>query len=131
LFTTSWAQTETLIQNGGKPVEGLEVEVDSNLNSRTPEYLDFKKRYKARFGQNPSFGATLGYEAAKVLALALEKTGGKAKGLRVSLVSIKNFKGLSETLSFDKYGDVMRPIYVGVIRDGKYVKIESSKLTGP
>jgi branched-chain amino acid transport system substrate-binding protein len=124
LFTTAWAQTETLVNNGGQAVEGLEIEFANALNDQTPDYLDFQTRYQARFGQDPSFGATLGYEAAKILAAALQKTGGKADGLAQALVGIKNFKGLTDTFSFDKYGDVIRPFYLGTIRDGKYAVIE-------
>jgi branched-chain amino acid transport system substrate-binding protein len=131
LFTTSWAQTETLINNGGQAVEGLEIELMGALDKQTPDYLDFVTRYQARFGQPPSFGAVLSYEAAEVLAAALQKTGGKADGLPQVLVGIKNFKGLSDVFSIDEYGDVVRPIHLGVIRDGKYVGIKSLKPTGP
>lgn len=124
LFTTSWAQTETLINNGGQAVEGLEVEIANTLNEQTPDYVDFKTRYRARFGQDPSFGATLGYEAAKVLAAALQQTDGNAEGLPQALMGIRNFKGLTDTFSIDRYGDVIRPYHLGAIHDGKYVDIE-------
>jgi branched-chain amino acid transport system substrate-binding protein len=131
LFATAWAQTETLINNGGQAVEGLEIEIANTLNEQAPNYLDFKTRYQARFGQAPSFGATAGYEAAKVLAAALQETGGKPDGLAQALLGIKNFKGLTDTFSFDRYGDVVRPFHLGVIRDGKYVDIEALEQTEP
>jgi branched-chain amino acid transport system substrate-binding protein len=131
LFTSAWAQTETLINNGGQAVEGLEIEIANALNDQSPDYLDFKTRYQARFGQAPSFGAASGYEAAKVLAAALQETGGKPDGLAQALLGIKNFKGLIDTFSFDRYGDVVRPFYLGTIRDGKYVDIEVFKPAEP
>jgi branched-chain amino acid transport system substrate-binding protein len=129
LFTTAWAQTETLIHNGGKAVERLEIEVTNTVNNQSPGYLDFKNRYQSRFGQAPSFGAVFSYEAFKVLATGLQKTGGKAQGLPQALVGIKNFKGLNDTFSFDQYGDVIRPFYMGTIRGGKYADVESFKPT--
>ncbi len=131
LFTTSWAQTETLINNGGKAVEGMEIELISAVSSKNPEYRDFTKRYEDKFGRSPSFGAVLGYEAAQVLAAALQKTGGKAEGLKPALLGIKKFRGLSDEFGFDKYGDAVRPIHLGVIRDGKYVSIGTAKPSGP
>jgi branched-chain amino acid transport system substrate-binding protein len=98
LFTSSWAQTETLVNNGGQAVEGLELEIASSVDNQIPDYLDFKTRYQARFGQVPSFGAVLGYEAAKVLASALKKAGGKAERLPQALAGIKNFKGVGRYL---------------------------------
>jgi branched-chain amino acid transport system substrate-binding protein len=131
LYASSWAQTETLINNGGQAVEGLEIELISAVSGQTPEYLDFKKQYQTRFGVTSSFGAILSYEAAGVLAVALEKTGGKADGLPKALAGIKDFKGLSDTFSLDKYGDAVRPIHLGVIRDRKYVGVDPLKPTAP
>jgi branched-chain amino acid transport system substrate-binding protein len=131
LFTSSWAQTQTLVNNGGRAVEGLELEIASTVNSQTKTYLDFTARYKARFGQAPSFGAVLGYEAARVLAAALSATGGRAQGLPQALAGIKDFKGLADTFSFDRYGDVVRPFYMGVIHDGKYVVVGTSESDEP
>jgi branched-chain amino acid transport system substrate-binding protein len=131
LFTTSWAQTETLITAGGQGVEGMEVELVNTLSNPTKEYLDFKKRYQDRYGQEPAFGASVSFEAVQVLAAALQMTAGKAEGLPLALVNIKGFKGLSDTISFDKYGDVVRPFYLGVIRDSKYVDLEPVKPVEP
>jgi branched-chain amino acid transport system substrate-binding protein len=123
LFTTSWAQTEALINDGGKAVEGMEVELAMSLSAPTPEFLDFVKHWKTRYGSSPGFGSAQGYEAVKVLEVALQNTNGKAEGLPEALVSIKKFKGLSEAFTIDKYGDVKRPQYFGVIRNGKYLDI--------
>jgi branched-chain amino acid transport system substrate-binding protein len=125
LFTTAWAQTETLASKGGRAVEGLELEIANQLNIQTPDYLDFKARYQERFGQAPSFGAASGYEAAGVLAAALKETGGKADGLVRALVGIKDFNGLTETFSMDRYGDAIRPFHLGAIQNGKFVYIKT------
>jgi branched-chain amino acid transport system substrate-binding protein len=125
LFTTAWAQTDTLINHGGRAVEGLELEITNAFTDQTSDFLDFKARYRSRFGQSPFFSAVLGYEAAQVLALALQKTGGRAEGLPAALVGIKDFKGLNDTFSIDRYGDAIRPFYMGVIREGKFVPIET------
>ena len=123
LFTSAWAQTETMIKNGGIAVEGIEFEQAYAMASQSPAFLDFRARYQERFGRTPSFGAALGYEAAAVLATALQKTRGKAAGLKEALLEIKDFQGLVDTFSFDKYGDVMRPFYLGAVRDGKFVDL--------
>lgn len=124
LFTTAWAQTETLIKNGGEAVEGMDLEQTYALNSQAPAFLDFKTRYQQRFGRAPSFAASLGYEAALVLACALKKSGGEAAGLRQALLDTRDFQGLVDTFSIDKYGDVVRPFYLGTIRGGAFVDYE-------
>lgn len=127
LFSSGWAQTETLIKSGGRAVEGIEIEQSYNLDSKSKAYSDFRKNYQKRFGQEPNYAAALGYEAAEVLIAALKKTGGKPDGLREELLKTSNFKGLVDTFSFNKYGDAVRPFYVGVIRNGKIVTIDEIK----
>jgi branched-chain amino acid transport system substrate-binding protein len=123
MFTSAWAQTETLIKNGGQAVEGMEFEQTYALNSQSPEFLEFKTNYQQRFGRAPSFGALLGYEAVLVLAHALKQSNGKAEGLKQALLDTREFSGLVDKFSFDKYGDVKRPFYLSAIRGGRFVDI--------
>jgi len=121
LFTSAWAQTETLINNGGKAVDGLKLEQSYALTSHTPSFTEFKSSYQARFGNTPSFGAAFGYEAALVLADALKKTAGKPDNLKKALLETRNFKGLMDDISLDQFGDVQRPFYLSAIENGKFV----------
>lgn len=130
MYSSAWAQTETLIKNGGQAVEGLKIEQAYAGSSRSPVFLDFQTRYQARFGQAPSFGAAFGYEAALVLAAGLEKTKGKTEGLRQALKEIRDFQGLMDTFSFDRFGDVERPFYLSAIRDGKFIILRKMTLNG-
>jgi branched-chain amino acid transport system substrate-binding protein len=127
LFSSGWAQTEILIKNGGQAVEGMELEQAYDMNSQTPALQEFKKRYQTRFGHPPSFGAALGYEAVRVLAAALQKTGGQAEGVKQALLEIRKFEFLADTFSFDKFGDVVRPYYFCIIREGKFATLKSLK----
>jgi branched-chain amino acid transport system substrate-binding protein len=127
LFTSAWAQTDTLIINGGKAVEGLMLEQSYVLANHSPKFLEFSLRYRARFGGNPSFGAAFGYEAASVLALALVKCQDNVKEIRQALLSIHDFPGVMGPFSFDRYGDVDRPFYLSSIRNGKFIVLK--KLT--
>jgi len=127
LFTSSWAPTENLIDNGGQAVEGVKFEQAYALTSQSKTLLNFKTRYKARFGNVPLFGATLSYDATMVLSAGLKKTSGKSEGLRQALLETRHFPGLMGSFSFDEFGDVERPYYLGTIRNEKFVTLE--KLT--
>lgn len=124
LFASPWAQTETLISNGGKAVEGMELEQAYDLNNQSTDFNSFKYRYKERFGNEPSFGAAYSYETTLVLTEALKKTHGHKEGLKQALLDIKDFKGLTDKLSIDKFGDVQRNAYLTTINNGKFVRIE-------
>lgn len=123
LFTSAWAQTATLIINGGPAVEGMELEQSFPMNSQDPAYLTFHEKYTAKYGNVPAFGAVYGYESVQVLAAALRTCHGSSIGLKDALLSIRGFPGLSDTISFDRYGDVQRPSYIGAVRNGTFVDI--------
>lgn len=121
LFTSAWAQTETLINHGGKAVDGMKLEQSFALSSQEPSFIEFKSNYQSRFGNTPSFGAAFGYEAAMILAEALKKTGGKPDNLKNALLETGNYKGLMDSFSIDRFGDVQRPFYLSAIENGKFV----------
>jgi branched-chain amino acid transport system substrate-binding protein len=124
LYAASWAQTETLISNGGQAVEGMEIEQAYDLTNKSQKFVDFKAEYKARFGNEASFGAAYSYEATMLLAEALKKANCDKDKLKKAMLEIKNFSGLMDNISIDKFGDVDRPYYISKISNGQFNKVE-------
>lgn len=121
LFASGWAHTETLIQNGGRAVEGMEIVLSHDDNSTSPLFLEFKARYEARFAHAPTFAAAFAYDAVLLLAEALERTSGDAAGLKEALTNIKGLPGLTSQMTLDEYGDMKRAQFLSVIQDGRFV----------
>jgi branched-chain amino acid transport system substrate-binding protein len=105
-------------------VEGIEFTVVHDANDQSPAFLDFQARYRARFGRAPTFASVASYEAVLVLAAALEKTDGQAKGLPQALAETRNFEGPMGTISMDKYGDAVRTNFLFTIQDGQFVTLD-------
>ena len=125
LFAAPWAQGENLLQIGGKAVEGMEIIIPFDINNPSPALRAFKTRYQARFAHPPVFTAMYGYETMQMLAIALEKTGGKATGLPQTLLELGDFEGLTGPIRLDEYGDALRPLYIQRIHAGKFETIET------
>ena len=70
----------------------------------------------------PSLFASKGYELAKVI-IELLKMGGETE-LKKNLLIKKEFKGLQDTIVFDKYGDVIRKFNTFKVVNGKFEIIE-------
>ena len=121
LFASAWSQTATLLQKGGQAIEGLRLEQSFRSDDRSPRFLAFSNQYRSRYGDEPSFGAAFGFEAAQVLIEALQRTGGKADGLKPSLLKTRNFQGLMDSFSMDPHGDVIRPFYLSEVRNHRFV----------
>jgi branched-chain amino acid transport system substrate-binding protein len=125
LFAASWAQGDSLIQNGGKAVEGMEIIIAIDINDSSPTLKSFKEKFEQRFTHPPVFTAIEGYETMHMLASALIKTGGEADGLPGALIGLKDFRGLTGPIRLDEYGDAVRPLFIQRIERRTFKTIDT------
>jgi branched-chain amino acid transport system substrate-binding protein len=118
-----WDSPE-LIKVGGAAIVG-----NYFTNHYSPERKDkvaeaFIERYKQKHGMVPDALAALGYDAAMIYLQCLDKAKkvSPEETMKV-LTSLKNFKGVTGTISFDKNGDPIKSaVILKVEKDGfKYV----------
>jgi branched-chain amino acid transport system substrate-binding protein len=128
LFTSSWAQGETLFETGGKTLEGMETIVGFDVNDQNPELDDFKQKYEQVFGKHPIFSAMEGYETMHMLAIALQKTNGSAENLGEELVSVQDHIGLNGPVRLDAYGDAVRNLAIQKVIDRTFVTIKKLEI---
>lgn len=126
-FTSAWAQTRTLISSGGEAVDGIITEQAYPIIGGSKSFNSFLTEYKNRFGTEPYFSAAFGYEAAMVIAEALKGTDGKKEDLKEEILKIKDFQGINDSFSFDRFGDVERPFYMSKVKNQEFVVLK--KLT--
>ncbi|MCW7753077.1 ABC transporter substrate-binding protein [Desulfobotulus sp. H1] len=120
LLSSNWAMTEELFTAGGRTVETIIFAGHTFSEKQSPQYQQFLKNYSKRYGHWPSFAAEYAYDAMRVLAEALERTGGKNRGLPAALLQTQNFAGLHWPISIDPYGDVRSPIYITEVQGGRF-----------
>ena len=123
VLCSGWAATQSLLAMGGSATEGIYLAKSGFADKETPTYQRFVRRYRERFGRDPSFPAVQGYHAAKVLARALEETGGKRKGLPGELTRIKDFSSFHGPLSMNEYGDVTMPVHILRVQKGAFTVV--------
>ncbi len=123
IYSSMWAFTPETLQTGGRSVEGALFTVGYDSDNPRPAYQEFKKRYLARFGQEPSFAASYAYEAVQVVAFGLRAARERGTDLRQALKSLGTVEALQGPLHFNEYGDVKRPYFLVTIRDKKFVTL--------
>ncbi|MGL1900542.1 MAG: ABC transporter substrate-binding protein [Fibrobacterales bacterium] len=124
LYGTMWTKISKVELYGGKSVEKM-ILVDSYKTTipSEAEHL-FNKRFKDRFDMEPSFAARFAYEVMYIYSIAAtESRTFKSIAIKKSLTSIKNFQGLTDSYSIDKYGDVNRKFSLYQIINNHYVHI--------
>jgi len=123
VLASGWAKTMDFIENGGKAVEGTIFSTGYDENSKDKAFLEFVKKFKAKYGKQPSVFAAQGYELAKILIQNLRNST-DISTLKDRILKIGKYDGLQGDIEFDKYGDVSRKYFMMEIRDGKYVKVD-------
>ena len=98
-----------------------------------PEVQAFAKKFKARFGRDPNFHGEVGYTAAQLVMLGLERAG---KDLTVdsfikAMESIHDYKDIFGTeLSFGpEQHHASTRSFLTVVKDGRWVPVEQAALS--
>ncbi|WP_018604647.1 ABC transporter substrate-binding protein [Uliginosibacterium gangwonense] len=123
LAVTGWSATDRLIELGGQAVEGTLAEQYYDPFSQSKNYLEFRNTYAKRFGEEPGFSGTLGFDAATVILNAIDKQE-KGLSLKETLLKTRHFAGLQEDIDFDPNGDVFRSRHITFVRNGRFEPID-------
>jgi branched-chain amino acid transport system substrate-binding protein len=98
-----------------------------------PEVQDFAKKYKARYGRDPNFHGEVGYTAAHLVLLGMERAG---KDLTVDsfitgMESIHTYKDIfGSELSFGpNQHHASSSSFLTVVKDGRWVPVEQEALS--
>jgi branched-chain amino acid transport system substrate-binding protein len=81
----------------------------------------FSENYRNKYGQEPDIFAGLAYDAARILVNAIKNGGDDVEKVKVALYNTKDFPGVVGKTTFDANGDVMKPIGIKKVENGKFV----------
>ena len=86
----------------------------------------FVASYREKYKKDPDQFAAQAYDALKIMATALEKSGSNTdrKKLRDSLATIKDFPGVTGKFAFDAKRNPAMDVTVLIIKDGQFVELK-------
>jgi branched-chain amino acid transport system substrate-binding protein len=109
----------TLVEIGGKNVEGGVFTNHFSKEDPCPEVQNFIKKYKEKYGAEPDALASLAYDAAFVLLSAIEKAGSlKGADIRDALKATR-INGVTGNISFDENRNPVKSVVILQIKDGQ------------
>jgi branched-chain amino acid transport system substrate-binding protein len=79
----------------------------------------FIAAHRKRFGSEPDIYAAHAYDAMMVLAAVMADQGTRPESIQRGLRALRNYPGASGPITFDPKGDVVQPIQMCVVREGK------------
>ena len=123
IFTSSWPVTTEFIKLAGNYANGVVMSSPFNDQDKTAAFVDFQKKFAARFGYAPNYAAVHSYEAIRLIADSLA-TNPDPKQLKQTILQKKTFAGLTGPFSFDGFGDTIRGNYLLSVRGGRFEVLE-------
>jgi branched-chain amino acid transport system substrate-binding protein len=98
-----------------------------------PAVQDFAKRFQAKWGRAPNFHGEVGYTAASLVLMALDRAGRDltTDGFIKGMESIKDYKDIFGTvLSFgpDQH-HASTSSFLTVVKNGRWVPVEEAALS--
>lgn len=114
-----WDSTK-LTELGGDAIEGSYFSNHYSHEDTRPEVTTFVTTYRTKFGATPDGLAALGYDAARVLFDAMERSpslGGD--DLAKAIAQTKDFKGVTGVITMDANRDASKQAVVLQVKGGK------------
>jgi len=107
-----------LLANAGKAAEGLEVVYPFNPDRDDPLWLDFQKRFTARYQAKVDSFSALGFDTMNILLDSICRAGLSRGGIRDALYSLEGYKGVTGEMTFDPNAKNVAPLWLGKVKDG-------------
>jgi branched-chain amino acid transport system substrate-binding protein len=115
-----WAN-QALLDVGGKAVEGCYFTNHFSPDDQAANVKNFVEKYRQKYGSVPDTFAALGYDAARMLAGAIQRAGTiETIAIRDVLAKTADFEGVTGRISFDTHRNASKPGLVVTIKDGRF-----------
>ncbi|MCC6290571.1 ABC transporter substrate-binding protein [Candidatus Nomurabacteria bacterium] len=117
------AEAKEFVDIAGSAAEGIIVAA-APFDPNSPSAVVFAQKFQLRYGAVSDGFAANGYDAVKLIILAIKSCGEvKTDCVRDYLYSVKNYDGVGGLTTFDKNGDVIKPIQLKVVKNGQFVRL--------
>lgn len=114
-------ESPDLLAVGGKATEGTYYVSHFAPDQVRPEVREFVQRFRAKYsGETPNGGSALAYDAAMMLADAIERAGSThGQQIRAALAATQDFRGVTGLTTIDARRNAAKPAVVVTIRAGR------------
>ncbi len=107
-----------LLAEAGDAAEGFEAVFPYDPTRNDPKWLDFNKRFEARFHEKPEQFASLAYDAMNALLDSICKAGLNRARIHDALADIEEYDGVTGHMVFDPNQKNIAPMFLGTVHNG-------------
>ena len=111
----------SLVEVGGKAVEGCFFSNHFSTEDPAPLIQDFLKRYRDKFNKEPGAMSALGYDSAMILVDAMKRAGTTdGRAVRDALAATKDFTAITGKITLNPQRNADKSAVVLEVKEGKF-----------
>ncbi|MEW6054290.1 MAG: penicillin-binding protein activator [Nitrospirota bacterium] len=112
-----------LLELAGQGAEGAVFTYPTYDKSSSDRVIqEFVQAFKSKYGTEPDVFAAQGYDSLHVLVRAIELGGGSSVDqIRNGFFMVKDYEGPGGKVTFEHNGDVVKPLRLLTVHDGRFV----------
>ncbi len=115
-----WTHTPELMRYAGKDAEGFSLITFIDPDNNRPAYNSFSAKMMEMFQRQANARSARSYELVMILADALKRVPTiNSMELKKALLA-GEYETLMGKVVFDRFGDVVRPVYEVIVREGRF-----------
>lgn len=107
-----------LLSQAGPAAEGFEAVFPYDPTRNDPRWLDFNRRFQARYGEPPEQFASLAYDAMNALLDAICAAGLNRARIHDALADLTEYDGVTGHMIFDPNQKNVAPMFLGTVHNG-------------
>jgi ABC-type branched-subunit amino acid transport system substrate-binding protein len=107
-----------LLAQAGSAADGFEAVFPYDPTRNDPRWLDFNRRFEARFNEKPEQFASLAYDAMNALLGSICKAGLNRARIHDALADTEQYDGVTGHMVFDPNQKNIAPMYLGTVEHG-------------
>lgn len=123
ILSTALYEDNDILKNAGNASEGViftSITFDKDMNKQT---RDFYKKYLNKYNEEPDGFSAVAYDAIHILYKCLKNNPYDVNRIKENIYSIKNYQSLLGTIVFDESGDIILPIKIKTVKNGKFINL--------
>ena len=135
VFGTHRTLGDTLLKEAGDAAEGFEAVFPYDPTRSDPRWLDFNRRFQARFNEKPEQFASMAYDTMNMLLDSICKAGLNRARIHDALADIDQYDGVTGHFVFDPNQKNTAPLYLGTVHNGaityRVASVEKESVSAP
>jgi branched-chain amino acid transport system substrate-binding protein len=116
----------SLVEVGGKAVEGSFFSNHFSAEDPSPSIRTFLQKFNDKFHEQPDAMAALGYDSAMILVDAIKRAGTtEGTKLRDAIAATKDFEAVTGKITLNAQRNADKSAVILEVRDGKFKYVET------